>query len=163
MDLRPLAMVAQAGIAFALMWGGTRIWLNRQRAKTSGLRSEIEAHVCFETTLARASLLGTRGYTGLGGTRGQWLPMQRPRRLIVGTDAFIFSAPNALKEYAFRGHDCSIAYSQAPSKFVTRDWIIITGQAGRRPVQLAISDDNLPEIWQALTDAGVAYGHGPVA
>lgn len=161
--LRLLALVAQVGIVSALMWGSTRLWLKRQRAKNSGLRSEIEAQVCFETTLRYASLLGTRGYEGFGGTRGRWIALQGPRRLIVGTDAFIFSAPNALKEYVFRGRECSIAHSQAPSHFAKRDWIVITGPADGRQVQLAISHDNLAEVWQALTGTGVAYGHGPVA
>ncbi len=160
--LRVLAVVAQTAVVCALVWGGTRLWLNRQRTKSAGLRGEIKAQVCFETTLRYASLLASRGYGGFS-TRGRWIPLQRPRRLIVGTDAFIFSAPNALKEFVFRGRECSIAYSQTPSHFVNRDWIIITGQVDGRPVQLAISDDNLPEIWQALTGTGVAYGHEPVA
>ena len=161
--LRLLVIGAQVCIVYALIWAGTRLWLHRQRRRSSGLRGQIEAHVCFETALSQASLLGTRGYAGFGGTRGRWIALQGPRRLIVGADAFIFSAPNALKEYVFSGRDCSIAYSQAPSRFVNRDWIVITGQADGRQVQLAISHDNLPEIWQALTGTGVAYGHGPAA
>jgi hypothetical protein len=156
--LRLLAIAAQAGIAFGLLWLGTRIWLSRQRARNGQQRSEIETQPRYKTTLRHARLLMKNG---LGGTR--WADLQGPRRLIVGTDAFIFSAPNALKEHVFNGSECSIAHSQQPSGFVHREWIVITGQADGRQIQLAISDDNLPEIWQALTEAGVAYGHGPAA
>lgn len=156
--LRLLAIAAQAGLAFGLLWISTRVWLRRQRARNAGWRSEIETHASYETTLRHARLLMRNG---LGATR--WADLRGPRRLIVGTDAFIFSAPNALKEYVFSGPQCSIAYSQNPSGFVHRDWIMITGQADGRPIQLAISDENLPEIWQVLTDAGVTYGHGPAA
>ena len=46
--------------------------------------------------------------------------------LTVGVDAFAFEAPNSLREYVFKGAECSIAFSQAPSSaFVTRDWIVI--------------------------------------
>jgi len=34
------------------------------------------------------------------------------------------------------------------------DCIMITGQAGGRPVRLAITGDNLPDIWQALAGTG---------
>ena len=150
MDLRALLpLLAQVGIVFVLMWAGTRIWLNRQRARNAPLRSEIQADVRLATGLDRASILLKNGF---GGT--WWGSLQGPRRLTVGTDAFIFSAPNALKEYVFKGCECSIAISQAPSRFVNRDWIVITGEVGDRLVQLAISHDNLLEVWQALAETG---------
>jgi hypothetical protein len=159
--LRLVVMMAPLCIIWAFMWAGARLWLRRQRGRNPGLRGDIAAHISFETAISHASLLGTRGYRGFGGTRGRWIPLQGPRRLTVGTNAFIFSAPNALKEYAFTGRECTIAYSQAPSRFMNRNWIVITGQANGRQVQVAISDDNLPEIWQALTAAGVTYEHRP--
>jgi hypothetical protein len=150
--LRPLALVAQVSVAVVLIWAGTRLAINRRRARTAGLRSAIAAQLRFETTLdaARVYRMTTFGRDGHA-----WFSMQGPRRLIVGTDAFIFSAPNALREYAFRGCECCISLSQAPSSlFVKRDWIVITGPAGGRQVQLAISNDNLSEIWRALAAAG---------
>ena len=64
---------------------------NGERARNAPLRGEIEAQVCFETILYRASILGTGGF---GGTRGQWIPLRGPKRLTVGTDAFTVSAPH---------------------------------------------------------------------
>jgi hypothetical protein len=153
--MRLLALVLQVGVAGALMWVGTRGWLSRRRARNAPLRREVEAQVCFATTLDRASILRKSAFSG---TRGLWSPLQGPRRLTVGTDAFIFSAPNALREFYFPGRDCSIAFSQAPSRFVNRDWIVITGQADGRVVRLAIAGDNLQEVWQALTAAGAVHG-----
>ena len=65
------------------------------------------------------------------------------------------SAPQALSEYVFMGRESSIALNQAPSRLGNRDWIVITGQAGGRQVRLAITRDNLPEVWQALAGTGV--------
>ncbi len=76
--------------------------------------------------------------------------------MIVGTDAFMMSAPQALREFVFIGRESSIAFSQAPSRLVDRDWIVITGQAGGREIQLAITRDNLLEVWQALAGTGAA-------
>jgi hypothetical protein len=111
MDPRALLpLLAQVGIVAALMWLGTLIWRNRVRARNAPLRSEIEAQVRFATALDRASVLGT-GWVGI---RGRWFPLQGPKRLIVGADAFIFSrapgpsaslysrAPNALSHSARR-------------------------------------------------------------
>jgi hypothetical protein len=123
---------------------------NRERAENAPLRGEIEARVCFETTLARASMLGTGGF---GGTRGVWIRLRGPKRLIVGTDAFMVSAPQALSEFVFRGSESSIAFGQAVNH---GDCIMITGLAGGRQVQLAITGDNLPDIWQALAGTGAA-------
>jgi hypothetical protein len=150
--LRLLTMLAPLGVVGTLMWVGSLMWRNRQRARNTPLRSEIEAQVCFATTLEYASILRK----GVLGIPGRWIPMQGPKRLIVGTDAFIFSAPRALHEFVFRGRECSIAFSQAPSRFVNRDWIVITGQADGRLVQIAISHDNLLEVWQALAGTGAA-------
>jgi hypothetical protein len=135
---------------------------NRERAVNPSLRREIEAQVRFETVPRRVFEL--RPY-GLWGTRSMWNQVRGPKRLIVGTDAFIVSAPRALREYVFRGCECSIAFSQAPTRFVNRDCIVITGpsrrgsaprQAHGRQVKLAISRDNLLEVWQALAGTGAA-------
>jgi hypothetical protein len=83
-----------------------------------------------------------------------WIPLRGPKTLIVGTDAFMVCAPLALREYAFTGRESSIALSQAPSLLVNRDWIVITAQAAGRQVRLAITRDNLPEVWQALAGTG---------
>jgi hypothetical protein len=128
---------------------------NRERAMNAPLRGEIEARVCFETTLDHASILGTGGF---GGTRGMWIARRRPMRLVVGTDAFMVYSPFGW-EYVFRGCESSIAFSQAPSFLVNRDWIVITGQNGARQVQIAVTKkDSLPEIWQALAGTGAAPG-----
>jgi|HubBroStandDraft_4_1064222.scaffolds.fasta_scaffold72328_3 hypothetical protein len=122
------------------------------RAGRAALRNEIEARASFRTHLYRASVLGTGGF---GGTCGMWIPLRGPKRLIVGTDAFMVSASLALREFVFTGRESSIAFSQAPSLLVNRDWIVITTQAGGRQVRLAITRDNLPEVWQALAGTGV--------
>jgi hypothetical protein len=76
-----------------------------------------------------------------------------PKRLIVGTDAFMISAPQALREFVFRGPESSIAFGQAVNP---DDCIMIAGQADGRQVQLAIAGDNLQDIWQALAATGAA-------
>jgi hypothetical protein len=128
---------------------------NRERAGNAPLRGQIERQVCFESTLYRASVLGTGGF---GGTRGYWFPLRGPKRLVVGTDAFMVSAPQALREFVFTGRDTSIAFTQRPSGLVhrDRDWIVIAGQANGHQVQLAITQDNLPDVWQALARTGAA-------
>jgi hypothetical protein len=123
---------------------------NRERARNAPLRSEIETRVCFRTALDRVSILGTAGFAG---TRGMWIPVRGPKRLIVGIDAFMISAPQALNEFVFRGPESSIAFGQAVNP---DDCIMITGQAGDRRVQLAITGDNLQDIWQALAGTGAA-------
>lgn len=123
---------------------------NREREENAPLRAEIRARVCFETTLARASMLGTGGF---GGTRVVWIQLRGPKRLIVGTDAFMISAPQALSEFVFRGSESSIAFGRVKKP---DDCIIITGQARGRQVQLAIRGKNLPDIWQALAGTGAA-------
>jgi len=123
---------------------------NRERAGNAPLRDEIAARVCFETTLDRASFLGTGGF---GGTRGMWIRLRGPKRLIVGTDAFMVSAPQAFSEFVFRGSESSIAFGQA---WNPDDCIMITGHEGGGQVQLAITGRNLPDIWQALTRTGAA-------
>ena len=131
---------------------------NRQRAGNGPLRAEIQARVCFETSLSRVRVLGTGGF---GGTRGMWISLRGPKRLVVGTDAFMVSVPQALRKFVFVGRESSIALSQAPSRLVNRDWIVITGQDGGRQVQLAITRDNLPELWQALARTAVAQSGEP--
>jgi hypothetical protein len=47
--------------------------------------------------------------------------------------------------------------ARCQSRLADRDWIIITGQAGGRQVQLAITrTDGLQEIWNALARTGTA-------
>jgi hypothetical protein len=46
--------------------------------------------------------------------------------------------------------------TQAPSRLDVRDWIVITGQIDGRQRQLAITQDNLPDIWEALEATGAA-------
>lgn len=122
---------------------------NRERDRNAPLRGEIAARVCFETVLDRVSILGTGGF---GGTRGMWFPVRGPKRLIVGTDAFMISAPLALREYVFRGPESSIALGQA---VYPDDFIEITGQVDGRQVKLAITGRNLQDIWQAIARTGV--------
>jgi hypothetical protein len=163
MVLQLLALVAYTSVAGAVLWVATWLWLNRQHARNAGLRAEIEAQLRFATTVDYARI---NRVTAFGHNGRAWVSLgsRRPMRLIVGTDTFIFEAPNAFKEYVFRGAECSIAFSQEPSSvFVRRNWIVITGLAGGRQVQLAISSDNLMDVWQALTGTGVAYGHRSVA
>jgi len=124
-----------------------------ERSANAPLRGEIQAGVRFQTILDRASVLGTGGFAG---TRGYWIPLRGPKRLTVGTDAFMVSAPLALREFVFTGRESSIAFTQMPSRLVTRDWIVITGQAGGRQVQLAITQANLQDAWQALAATGAA-------
>lgn len=148
MDLLPevlISLIIIGGLVYMFMRH------NRERAGNAPLRDEIAARVCFETTLDRASFLGTGGF---GGTRGVWIRLRGPKRLIVGTDAFMVSAPQALSEFVFRGSESSIAFGQAVNP---DDCIMITGQAGGRQVQLAITGGNLPDIWQALAGTGAAF------
>src|ERR1700685_2915655 len=143
MDLLP-----QVLIPLLIIGGFVYLFIrrNRERAGNAPLRGEIEARVCFETTLGRASILGTGGF---GGTRGVWIRLRGPKRLIVGTDAFMVSAPQALRDFVFRGSESSIAFGQVVNP---DDCIMITGQAGGRQVPLAVTGDNLPGIWQALLE-----------
>jgi hypothetical protein len=147
MDLLP-----QVLIPLLIIGGFVYLFIrrNRERAGNAPLRGEIEARVCFETTLDRASILGTGGF---GGTRGVWIRLRGPKRLIVGADAFMVSAPQALRDFVFRGSESTIAFGQAVNP---DDCIMITGQAGGRQVQLAITGDNLPDIWRALAATGAA-------
>jgi hypothetical protein len=146
--LRPLVICAPVAIIAALMWLGARSSHNRLRGKNAELRGEIEAQARFAVTLDRARIHRSGG-------RG-WLPVQGPVQLIVGTDSFIFSAPRAFGDCAFRGSECSIKVSRAPVRFGGRDWIIVTGQDGGRRVQLAISHRDLMNVWQALAATGAA-------
>jgi hypothetical protein len=142
--LRLLTIWAPLAIICALMWMGSRTSLNRLRGRNAELRSEIAAQVRFATTLDRARIHRVGG----------WLPLRGPMRLIVGTDGFIFSAPRALGECAFRGSECSIKVSRSPARFGGREWIVITGQDSGRRVRLAISHRDLMDVWQALAATG---------
>jgi hypothetical protein len=122
MDLLPevlIPLVIIGGLVYMFMRQ------NRERAGNAPLRDEIAARVCFETTLNRASFLGTGGFRG---TRGVWIRL--------------------------RGSESSIAFGQVVNP---DDCIMITGQAGGRQVQLAITGGNLPDIWQALAGTGAAF------
>ena len=136
-------VVAAGGILYLI------VRRNRERDGNAPLRNEIDAQASFRVSLRRASVLGTGGF---GGTRGMWIPLRGPKRLTVGTDGFVVSAPQALREFAFTGRYSSIAVSRVPSQLVSRDWIVITPRDGGR--RLAITSDNLPEIWQALAGTG---------
>jgi hypothetical protein len=69
----------------------------------------------------------------------------------------MISLPGASREFVFTGRESSIAFSQARSRLAERDWIVITGEAGGRQVQLAITKKSgLLEIWQALAGTGAA-------
>ena len=125
---------------------------HRQRDGDAPLPIGIGDRVSFRAPLYRASKLGTGGR---GGTRGIWIRLRGPKRLTVGTDGFTVSAPLAGRQFVFTGRDSSIALSQAPSRIVTRDWIVVTRQDGDRQLRLAITRDNLPEVWQALAATGV--------
>lgn len=126
---------------------------NRERAANAPLRDEIQERVSLSTPLDQVRILGTGGFRG---TPGIWIRVQGPKRLVVGADAFMISMPQALREYVFTGRESSIAISRAPSRLAERDWIIITGQAGRGQLQIAITKkEGLQEIWQALAGTGV--------
>jgi hypothetical protein len=159
MDLLPLILVAVviAGMAYL----GIR--QNRESARNGPLRDEIAGRVCFETPLDHVNKLGTGGFDG--GTRNYWISLRGPTKLIVSTDSFMISAPQALREFVFAGHESSIEFSQEPSRGITgitHDWIIISGQSGGRPVQLAIRrKDSLQEIWNALAGTGAALLRSP--
>lgn len=122
---------------------------NRERARNAPLRGDIEVQVCFSTALDYARILGTGGY---------WIAIKGPKRLVVGANAFmVVSSFGAV--HVFRGCESSIAFSQAPSRVVNRDWIVITGQDGARQVQLAVTKKGkLPEIWRAFAGTGAALG-----
>ena len=147
-------MALLPGVLIPLLIIGGIVYLfarrNHERDRNAPLRGEIEAGVCFETALDRVSILGTGGF---GGTRGVWISVRGPKRLIVGTDAFMISAPLALREFVFSGPESSIAFGQAGN---SDDCIMITGHADGRQVRLAITRDNLQDIWQALAGTGAA-------
>jgi len=149
-------------LTLAIIVGGIYMMVmqrNRERARNAPLRGEIEARVCFETTLDRVSKLGTGGFDG---TRGFWIPVRGPKRLMVGADAFMISAPQALREFVFTGRESSIAFARVPFGLVVRECIVITGQANGRQVQLAIRQDNLRDVWQALAGTGAALAGNEV-
>ena len=148
MDRLPPLLIPLAIVAVVVYMFRQR---NRERAKNVPVRGEVEARVRFETALDGASILGTGGF---GGTRGQWIRLRGPKRLVVGTDAFMVSAPQALREFVFTGRESSIEFTQMPSRWADRYWIVIKGDAGGRQVQLAITRDNLPDVWQALAGTG---------
>jgi hypothetical protein len=101
-----LTLIAVIGVGVYLI-----MRQRRERAGNAPLRGGIQARVCLAAPLDRVSVLGTGG---LGGTLGQWFPLRGPKRLTVGTDAFMISAPQALREYVFTGRGSSIAFSQMP-------------------------------------------------
>ncbi len=147
-----MSFVILAGILYLFMRQ------NRERTTNAPLRGEIQAAVRFATNLDHVSILGTGGFRG---TRGQWIRLRGPKRLVVGADAFMISLPQALREFVFTGRESSVRYSQAPSRLAQRDWIVITGYMGGREVQLAVTKNaGMPEIWQALAGTGAAQVTG---
>ena len=54
----------------------------------------------------------------------------------VGSGATLEESEQALREYVFTGRDSSIALSQAPSRIVNRDWIVVTREDGDRQLRL---------------------------
>ena len=126
-----MGVAIQFVVTLAIACGIVYIFVrrNRERDRNAPLPSEIEAGVSFRARLDHASVLGTGGF---GGTRGVWIALRGPKRLTVGADGFVVSAPQALREFVFTGRDSSIAVSRAPSRIVNRDWRAITLN-GRRP------------------------------
>jgi hypothetical protein len=159
--MRLLSPLIISAVMFGMMFLTMRRQ-NRERTANAPLRAEVQAGARFATRLDRVRVLGTGG---VAGTRGQWISIRGPKRLVVAADAFMISVPQAhLHEFAFTGFESSIRFSQAPSRLVQRDWIVITGQASGREVQLAITKKaGLPEIWQALAGTGAAQDWGPPA
>jgi hypothetical protein len=137
-----------------------RVVLRRQRVRTAALRSQIAAGVRFETTLDAVRVYKANG--NLWGGDRSWFSLLGHAQLIVGADTFAISAPKAFSDYAFRGCECSISLSQAPScPFRQRYCIVISGRGitplgSGRQAQLAISHGNLLEIWRALAATGAA-------
>jgi hypothetical protein len=140
--------------AIVCVAAGLVIQRNRERDRNAPLRDAIEARVCFETALDRVCKLGTGGF---GGTRGVWIDVRGPKRLVVGADAFMISAPQALGEFVFTGRESSISLTQMRFGPAGRDWIVIKDLADGSKVQLAITaPGNLTDAWQALAGTGVA-------
>ena len=148
-----MGVVIQFVVTVAIPCGIVYLFVrrNRERNGNAAVRNEIVAGVSFRARLDHASVLGTGGF---GGTRGVWIALRGPKRLTVGADGFVVSAPQALREFVFTGRDSSIAVSRAPSRIVKRDWIVITRPDGDRQLGLAITKDKLPEVWQELAGTG---------
>jgi len=143
-----LVLAAILCVAVALL-----IRRDRERTRNAPLRSEIQAQVRYETRLRRACTLGTGGF---GGTRDTWIDVKGMTRLTVGTDAFIISAPQALREFAFTGRETSIALTRMRFGPAGRDWIVITGPDNGRQIRLAILPGNPTGTYDALAATGAA-------
>jgi hypothetical protein len=140
-----LAAIACVALGLVIRW-------NRERARNAPLRHEIDSQVCYETPLGRVCQLGTGGF---GGTRGVWIDVRGPKRLTVGTDVFMISAPQALREFVFTGRESSSALTKMRFGPAGRYWIIISGVASGSHAQLAITArGDLMEVWQALAGTG---------
>jgi hypothetical protein len=86
-----------------------------------------------------------------------WIDVRGPTRLIVGTDAFMISAPQALSEFVFTGGESSISLTQMRFGPAGRDWIVIKDLADGSRVQLAITTPgSLTDAWRALAGTGAA-------
>src|SRR5580658_2103086 len=98
-------------MAFVIMSGIMYLFIrqNRERGTNSPLRDEIQRQVCLSTRLDHASKHGERGFNS---TRGMWICFRGPKRLVVGTDAFMISMPQALREFVFIGRESSIAMNR---------------------------------------------------
>jgi hypothetical protein len=146
-------LVVESVVTLAILGGLGYLAMRRRRERDGNapVRDAIDGQVTFQVPLRRASVLGTGGF---GGTRGWWISLRGPKRLTVGTDAFMVSAPQALREFVFIGRDTSIALSRAPSGVADREWIVITRRGGGREQRVAITADNLSAVWQALAGTG---------
>jgi hypothetical protein len=150
----------EAGMGFVVLAAvvcvaaGLVIQRNRERARDAPLRGAIEAGVCFEAALDRVCKLGTGRF---GGTRGVWIDVRGPARLVVGADAFMISAPQALSEFVFTGRESSISLTQMRFGPAGRDWIVIKDLADGSRVQLAVTTrGSVMDVWQALAGTGAA-------
>ena len=152
MDLLPQVLIPLLIIGVILYLYRRR---NRERARNAPLRGAIEAGVSFEIALDRVCKLGTGGFEG---TRGVWIDVRGgAKQLVVGTDAFMISVPQALREFVFSGRESSISLTQMRFGPVGRDWIVIRDLADGSQVQLAVTAPvNLMAAWQALAGTGAA-------
>ena len=109
---------------------------NRERTANAPLRGEIQVGVFRRRDLIMPAC-SARADLGVPAARGSAL--RGPKRLIVGADAFMISCPRPSANMYLPDASHPSRFSQAPSRIVQRDWIIITGQVGGRQVQLAIT------------------------
>jgi hypothetical protein len=92
--MAPVSAVMEFVVTLAIACGIVYLLArrNRERNGNAPLRHEIEGDVSFRAPLHCASVLGTGGF---GGTRGMWIRLRGPKRLTVGANGFVVSAPLA--------------------------------------------------------------------